>query len=408
MTPPVGSLLAGGLQPRVSVDVDTPLQAHALTLNDGNNTIAIAALDIIALPGRDADAVKRAVADNVGISPENILIACSHTHEAPYPDPLLGRVARRDEPFMARVRAAAVDAITRAAQSCQPAEIGIGSGTVAGICGNRRLLKQDDDVVNAWLLPTDQRDSLKSDGPVDEELVAVAVRCVSDCKPLAVLWNFTLHAHAFGGNHISADYPYHVQQRVAESLGADVVGVFTAGACGDINRFHWTDPHDVAERLAGHIVQTWQASVFTGDVQVAAETRPVELALRGFSAFQELEIQRKWPSGLEVFREEWELLRDQNATSVQTVLQTLRIGDLAVAAVPGEYFCALGLDIKERSPFPRTVVAELANDYVGYIPTRSAFAHGGYETFNARSSKVAAGEGERIANVCVEMLRQLA
>ena len=49
----------------------------------------------------------------------------------------------------------------------------------------------------------------------------------------------------------------------------------------------------------------------------------------------------------------------------------------AVVGVPAEYFTALGVDIKNRSPFEHTYVAELANDwdgYSGHIPKSSALA----------------------------------
>jgi hypothetical protein len=85
----------------------------------------------------------------------------------------------------------------------------------------------------------------------------------------------------------------------------------------------------------------------------------------------------------------------------------MRVGDFAVAGVPGEYFVALGLEVKSRSPFGMTAVAELSDGYVGYIPTSEAFDQGGYELFNVRSSKVGRGSGEQMANELVKMLGEL-
>jgi len=123
--------------------------------------------------------------------------------------------------------------------------------------------------------------------------------------------------------------------------------------------------------------------------------------------FQEEEIRRKLPSALAVCRAEWERLRTMDQRSERTVLQAMRLGDLALACVPGELFCALGLEIKRRSPFRPTGVVELANDYVGYIPTASAFDEGGYELFNLRSSKVGRGAGEQIADTLLDTLARL-
>ena len=57
----------------------------------------------------------------------------------------------------------------------------------------------------------------------------------------------------------------------------------------------------------------------------------------------------------------------------------LRIGDLGMVSLPGEMFCEFGLEIKKRSAAAHTVVIELANDALGYFPTRKAFGEGGYE-----------------------------
>ena len=57
-----------------------------------------------------------------------------------------------------------------------------------------------------------------------------------------------------------------------------------------------------------------------------------------------------------------------------------RIGPLGIATNAGELFVEWGLSVKERSPFPHTIVSELTNDWIGYEPTAQAFQHEGYET----------------------------
>ena len=62
-------------------------------------------------------------------------------------------------------------------------------------------------------------------------------------------------------------------------------------------------------------------------------------------------------------------------------VQAMRIGDLAVCAIPFEAFVEIGLDLKKRSPFPRTMVIGLANGRNGYLPTPEQHKLGGYETW---------------------------
>ena len=72
--------------------------------------------------------------------------------------------------------------------------------------------------------------------------------------------------------------------------------------------------------------------------------------------------------------------------TVTLTLQVLRIGRLAIVAVPCEVFAETGLAIKDQSPHEATFTIELANGYGGYLPTSEQHELGGYETWPARSS----------------------
>ena len=74
-------------------------------------------------------------------------------------------------------------------------------------------------------------------------------------------------------------------------------------------------------------------------------------------------------------------LRDRQGAEQETWIQAVVIGDVAIVGVPAEYFTVLGIDIKRRSPFEHTYVAELANDWIGYLPDREGHRLGGYQTW---------------------------
>ncbi len=65
-----------------------------------------------------------------------------------------------------------------------------------------------------------------------------------------------------------------------------------------------------------------------------------------------------------------------------------------------------GLTLKQRSPFPHTVVAELTNDLILYQPTREAFAQEGYETLIG-ANRVSPEGIERIVDTAAELLQEL-
>ena len=91
-----------------------------------------------------------------------------------------------------------------------------------------------------------------------------------------------------------------------------------------------------------------------------------------------------------------------------TWLHVMLIGNVAIAGVPAEYFTGLGVDIKRRSPIKDTFVAELANDWIGYLPDREAHKLGGYQTWTGLHSYAEPGTGERLADEIVAMLKEAA
>jgi neutral ceramidase len=88
-------------------------------------------------------------------------------------------------------------------------------------------------------------------------------------------------------------------------------------------------------------------------------------------------------------------------------VQAIRIGDLGIVTNGAEFFCQLGLDIKAASPFSRTWVVSLANQWIGYVPTPSAYYAGGYEPRTARSAKMAPWAGQSLVEASLAALRRV-
>jgi hypothetical protein len=86
-------------------------------------------------------------------------------------------------------------------------------------------------------------------------------------------------------------------------------------------------------------------------------------------------------------------------------VQVVTLGrDVAWVALPGEIFSELGLALKKRSPFARTVITTLANGSVGYVPDRRSYAEKAYE---AESARVEPGSGEQLVEAAVQLLAEL-
>ena len=84
-------------------------------------------------------------------------------------------------------------------------------------------------------------------------------------------------------------------------------------------------------------------------------------------------------------------------------ITVLAFGSVAIVGVPAEYFTALGRQIKNRSPFPLTMVVTLANGNVGYVGERHNYEEGGYETTSSISCP---GTGELMTDTAAKLLRR--
>jgi hypothetical protein len=118
------------------------------------------------------------------------------------------------------------------------------------------------------------------------------------------------------------------------------------------------------------------------------------------------EANRELRGLVEVYARETVLL-DSYPREVDCVIQAMRIGDLAICAIPCEVFVEIGQELKQKSPFKPTFTISLANGYNGYLPTPEHHALGGYETWRARSSYLEVNASTQIVATLVRMLESL-
>jgi hypothetical protein len=85
-------------------------------------------------------------------------------------------------------------------------------------------------------------------------------------------------------------------------------------------------------------------------------------------------------------------------------LQALRIGDVAIAAIPNEVYAITGLKLKLQSPLPNMFTIELANGADGYIPPPEQHKLGGYTTWAARSAGLEVEAEPKIITATLKLL----
>ncbi|MHB0857890.1 MAG: neutral/alkaline non-lysosomal ceramidase N-terminal domain-containing protein [Anaerolineae bacterium] len=415
ITPPVGLPIAGSLRPRESVGVADPLMARSLVVQSGDSAVAIVGADLLALPRELADRAIAEASRQTGIAPSHVLICCSHTHSGPYTMEGLYSFGVTDQGYVDRLSDLIAESVAQAWAGLQPCTAHIGRAIVQHNLEHRRLLCKDGTVYSVMM-----RDALNdlelcpqivgSAGPIDPEMWVLRF---DDAQggPLGTLVNFGCHLTSRGGTRFSADYAGVIDEKMRGALGEQATTVFTLGACGNIKPCltgeRWREG---AEGFAAQAVAAaMRARPLAGRVVVDAVRRDLAVPRRDPATQAAEAIARMRYEGAgdraEVFVEQMQVIGRLPET-LSVPVSAARIGPFAIATNPGELFVEHGLSIKQRSPFPHTVVAELTNDAIFYQPTREAFAQMGYETL-VGPNRVSIEGIERIVSTAVELLDEL-
>jgi hypothetical protein len=439
ITPPLGELIVGGWAPIPAKHIHDELYARCLVLNDGETSLAIVLCDNVGIPREVFDRAKQFIADETGIPPEHVLCAATHTHSA---TTARGEVKTQEvtqfteyQKFLARRIA---DGVRRAANNLEPAQIGFGAVDEPSEVFNRRWHVTDPElrknpfggVDQVRMNPPRNNPALvRPAGPVDPQISFISVQS-TDGRPISLLANYSLHyVGGVRGADVSADYFGIFCEEIEELLGAEdqqppFVGILSNGTSGDVNNINFQAPaerkepyqkmREVAELVAQRVYEAHQAVKFNSDVSLDAALEDLTLKVRKptpemIAYFDELlkdaEEGKRWPQHQETYSKRVRGLAE-SPDEVHVPLQTLRIGDIGIAAIPFEVFTEIGLEIKEKGPMKHTFTIELANGSYGYLPTPEQHKLGGYETWMG-TNNVQLDASEKIVDKIVELFDQV-
>ncbi|HUP76945.1 MAG TPA: hypothetical protein VM260_00190, partial [Pirellula sp.] len=82
ITPDLGIEIVGGFVPYPATHVHDELHARCLVLNDGKTKLALVVCDLLGMHRSVSMEARRLIQESTGISPEQVLISCTHTHSA--------------------------------------------------------------------------------------------------------------------------------------------------------------------------------------------------------------------------------------------------------------------------------------------------------------------------------------
>lgn len=419
ITPEVGANIPGSFRANPSKGVRDPLYAVACVVSDGSTPVALVGIDAVFVGKAVVARARERIGKNTKIPAGNVLVAASHTHSGGPIASCLGSEA--DPAYEVKVADAVAKAVEDAWAAMQAAEVGIGLGKEDTISFNRRFIMKDGkEATHPGKPGTKNHDQIvKPAGPIDPDVGVLAVRKPGGAVQ-GVIVNFACHVTVVGGSQFSADYPGFLRKELKAVYGPATEIVFLNGACGDITQVDNTStarefgPEHSAmmgAKLAAETVRTINRMAWLKTLTNAVSSVTVPVTIRA-----EPNPASESPSfGLgsgndDIYAAERRMVAEEREKSpiLDCEVQGLRIGPLGIATNGSEYFVEYALRMKAASPHKYTWFVELANEYIGYVPTAQAFVGGGYEPRTARSSKLAPDGGQKLLEGGLSALRKIA
>jgi len=404
------SMVLGGMIDGVKAKgQEGELRAIAVVLEKApGDKLAVVACDVLMLTRDLLDPVMEEIEQSTGIPRAHILVNATHTHHAPSTVTLHGY--ERDERFCRVVQDGILKAVQDANAKLSEARLYFRLGEEKTVGQNSRRLLTD--VTITWSRP--HTNIVHDTGPFDPDLPVLAFRD-SSARLQALIFNHSTHTIGTrqAGKRSPSFYGLAVQELEAD-LGGTVC--FLEGASGSTHNLSLSTD-EMIQRIKTAVRVSLALATPRPVSRLAAIKRPFKFRVRTFDEAVEDEAVQSYcrkATGayadrcIEVFRLQRKKLAPHQGEERETWLQVMLIGDIAIVGVPAEFFTRLGREIKERSPFRHTFVAELANDWIGYLPDLEAHRLGGYQTWTGLHSYAEPGTGERVVEEALKMLNELA
>jgi hypothetical protein len=427
--------------------VHDELHARCLVLDDGQAKLALVVCDLRHISAEVVSNAKQIIQKTTGIPPECVVISATHTHTSTGAKLAEGE-GRPYYDYGAFLTRRIADGVLRAVNQLEPARIGWGVAEEPTQVFNRRwfltpmrgpIYGAHDNIEQVDTNPG-YRGLLRPAGPVDPQITFISVQSTAG-KPISLFASYGLHyVGGIPANTISADYFAMFADRMGELLGADrhqdppFVGLMANGTSGDVNNLARYSEEDLAKRgpqptkryqpyekarevanlcaervLQVHKTLKWHDHVKLTSLQrtLTFERRyPTKAEVEWAEAVKAKKIKPMSTSRYSTYNTVLAYASPDMPPTIDVVVQTHRIGELAVAAMPFEVFAEIGLELKQRSPIQPLMNISIANGSHGYLPTPDQHHLGGYETWIG-VNKVQLDASVKMVDALVEMLGEL-
>jgi hypothetical protein len=469
ITPPHPALLAGQFAARRSEGVRDPLQTDALALQSGDEHVVFVSCDLVSISDELTEAVRAILQrDLPEVDPLKVLLHATHTHNAPeIRSPAASSMnagakgsgveldAMTVPEYIAFAAERIAAAVGQAWQNRAPGGIAYGLG-YAVLARNRRWVKTDG-TATMHGLNADTADIFDHIEGYEDH----SINLMATYDAAGVLTGLVVNTPctAQGTDHlfeVSADFWHEARQELRKRFGEKLFILPQVSAAGDLTPIQLYEKaadqrmlelrgrtlrEELAQRLADgvgeilphlpqvietaprleHVVETIELPV---NALTEEDIQPSRAEAEKWQQKYEAELQKleenpalkneprwyvpatfayrsmNWHRGVET-----RFQQQQAQPTHPAELHAVRLGDVAFASNPFEYYLDFGIQIKVKSPATQTFLVELCGAG-SYVPSTRSVRHGGYGSMPA-SNRIGPEGGQVLAEWTIENLRDL-
>lgn len=404
-----------------------PIEAVSMYLEDNDSRTVWITLDFMDFNRRVCDTLKCAVSYRTGIGEENIHILTTHNHGGG--TPILSRLSYLVASCAAEAISVARSALVRSAHTHTDKQYNIlrrlyipetesVSTLYFGACeeNNFETALFAENVIEATERMKecnsikDKCSSPRGKFPEGDKGIDVIEFVGEDKRSIGTIVRYAAHAvTANRQGSYSSDYPYYVRKKINEALGT--ITVFMNGPCAEIAPA-MLNKLEGRERVLGEAIATLALNAIIDKAPTpiegfterkAAVRLPVrhEVIENKVGIPTEASTKREKRKRIEAIRLEHTLpfLREKYLVGnphpcdeIEVFIGVLRLGDITIAAFPGETFYSTGEALKSAFPTERIITVTEHERTAMYMPPLADHLLGGYESV----CRVTAPEAEQI------------
>lgn len=412
-----------GSRNQMTDKVEDPIEAGIIALEQDGRRQLIITLDSLGMAGDACCMVKGRIKELYNIAPEDVVIACSHSHFAPEINGFavvagggipLG-IYPADECYRDFWLERVMPAVGHALGDLEEVTLLQSEVNLGCVAFNRRTIRKSDGMVTTnYTYPADPENYDFS--PIDNTMNVWKFMRGAHTK--AVLVRFSCHAvtGGYNSNAVSADFPGAFRRAVMAKMGCPAF--YMNGTAGDVVpiRRDGTSRQEIGEVMADAVKLAELTFRKADDFKLKSIMANVKINVPELIGKNAVDVEKMYKDALAAAQGKkgfdldlylsarlYNMYQQWHGADGELPLQIVQLGSKLLVCLPFDVLTDVGEKIAEA--YPDAVVVGYSGGGVGYIFMPEDSPKGGYETTCGTS--LSHDTGKKFVESAIKMIAQL-